>query len=404
MTINFSDYNISNMPAYQSAKDHAKRMLGLDVNGNDDNADVILFAKMVGYKEDGTIMPLKEWYKFWTTDSPNQIIQLSSSLIQLKYINNINYLTIVTTWILCRYFGNPALYYDGTDFVPVVPLDPTGLPSSDVKCSINSLDTGYPNPNPFADDVSGCIYPYPSNPGNIRYTEMQNVLFSFISNIAGAPSFFLQNFVETNNITREEIVNSPALLNWFGCYSPDPILPDTAEISKQCDPLCSRLETIKLYSDSSPVQLECQGTVCVIDNLTVAAASNSGTVQITQICDQCVKNKGQCRCIINVDTPGLLNRIGSDEGGLADPVVLKQYCPNSECVTYDEKTLTSRIIPCDQGTKLYGLPKEEKKDFSPTFWYFLIVIVVIFLLFFFASVYGSHNVKAYVPFIPYLPE
>ncbi len=94
--------------------------------------------------------------------------------------------------------------------------------------------------------------------------------------------------------TREEIVASQQLLAFCGCHAPtDPILKD---IDPQCDPLCNRTGTIPLQDPMNGLALECNATVCVINDVTIGS--------ISQLCSGCTDSQ-PCKCIISNVPEGL---------------------------------------------------------------------------------------------------
>lgn len=109
--------------------------------------------------------------------------------------------------------------------------------------------------------------------------------------------------IQNNNIgyTRLDLSNNQGLLNFYGCVSPALTEPISAANNltndKQCDPLCNRINTIKLYDDNANL-LECNKSVCIIDQITINAVDTStGNINFNQVCNNC--GDIGCICIIS---------------------------------------------------------------------------------------------------------
>lgn len=227
-------------------------------------------------------------------------------------------------------------------------------------------------------------------PGAQGYNNFQETLNSVCLQLPGVCNTALTAFCkgETTNppcpncncgpacATREGIGNNAGLVNFCGCYAPLPTVPQSAsviEASPQCDPLCTRINTIKL-SNSPPNgnNSSCNNNTCVIDNVSIQAASSTvgGTVNFNQICNQCTT--GPCTCIISgVD----LSETGNDVPQLQ--AQFNQYCgTNSQCLQIEpngvdvpvncQQALTSAVTSSN-GTSIIG-------------WIWIVVVVIFIII------------------------
>ena len=123
-------------------------------------------------------------------------------------------------------------------------------------------------------------------------TNVQSDMLSACIFTPGLCDQALDSFCSTK--TRDEIAGSQQLLSFCGCHAPtDPILEG---IDPQCDPLCNQVGTIPLQDPMTGLALECNATVCVINDVTFGS--------ISQLCSGCTDSQ-PCKCIISNVPQGL---------------------------------------------------------------------------------------------------
>lgn len=199
---------------------------------------------------------------------------------------------------------------------------------------------------------SPLIYPKISIDGRNTFSNMQIVLLRFFRNY-GILNDDLNNEVKNNTdkYTRVKIASSPALKQWFGCFSPDLLINSNSTFNndnKGCDPLCNGEDKIYLVDDKGQKK-ECKANICVISNITLDETNTNIYPKINQICPQC-KSGGNCLCIVDVTVPGVLNKIEGNGKSLNDPDMLKQFCPNATCIQFDPITGINNVVECEKTT------------------------------------------------------
>ena len=149
--------------------------------------------------------------------------------------------------------------------------------------------------------------------------------------------------------TRDEIINDPQLLSFCGCHAPpDPLLNG---IDPQCDPLCNQLGTVPLQDPLTGLKLECNTTVCVINDVNLGS--------ISQICSGCSESQ-PCKCIISNIPEGLdVSMCGSD----------------SVCLEPNESGV---LIPVDCGPMV---TQETTFSVSPVIISIAIMLIIVMILF-----------------------
>jgi hypothetical protein len=177
-------------------------------------------------------------------------------------------------------------------------------------------------------------------PGQFGYNSFMENLFDGCRQIPGA-CLSAQNLM-CLNCSRVEISSNYEILSLCGCVSPDlqtlySINNYDPSFTPQCDPLCNNTNAFKLINSGSDTslplgtQLECQSTVCVVDNVSITAAQSSidGGVNFNQVCPACTLpgNTQPCVCIVDSTLPGILDRVN---GGLSG---FNQYCPGARCLS-----------------------------------------------------------------------
>jgi len=191
----------------------------------------------------------------------------------------------------------------------------------------------------------------------------------------------------SQGLTRSDIANNRAFLDFFGCYSPPTTVKQAAQAlagDKQCDPTCNRISNIKLWNTTQPDKLfygnaiECQNAVCVIDQVTIDAVDSSiGSINIDQVCNACNnpsnKNVG-CTCIISGVN---INDVWSQIGGAN----FSQDCgPNSICLQIAPNGV-DMPVECQQVINNTG----ENTTIPIEVWVgiglFVIICIIIFVLY-----------------------
>lgn len=164
-------------------------------------------------------------------------------------------------------------------------------------------------------------------PGADGYNVFQETIRSTCIRLPGSCDPVLKNYCHScpDCGSREDISDSPATLAFCGCYAPAPATSNN--LTPQCDPLCTRIETIPL-PDNKGNSLRCNDNVCVINDITIQAAKSSigtGTIDFRQVCNVC--GSGACKCIISgIDISETLKSIGVTED-------FEQLCgPDSTCL------------------------------------------------------------------------
>ena len=113
----------------------------------------------------------------------------------------------------------------------------------------------------------------------------------------------------------EDVVNNPLLRRWCGCMlSPASYGATYNGISIECTPTCNSSDVLQYGS-------ECQGSACIIDDITVAIInSTAGSLSLSQVCLACGKNysndtqqvRQTCQCDIgHVNITAINSSIGN---------------------------------------------------------------------------------------------
>ncbi|SPN78916.1 Transmembrane domain-containing protein [Cedratvirus Zaza IHUMI] len=200
--------------------------------------------------------------------------------------------------------------------------------------------------------------------GKPGYNAMQERILQVCTDLPGVCDSALTSIC--SRYTREQVEQSPALSSFCGCFAPELqgeirrfLVNSSFVYDRPCDPLCSRIGTVKLATPEGNPAL-CTSDVCVVSNVNIDSIdSNLPFVNFTQVCS-CREN---CRCVFDVtNTTETLNRLGLNYS-------LNQFCSQgSACLE------GGRIVPCVTSTEV-SLPV------SKTFYYILGSLVLLFLLF-----------------------
>jgi len=176
--------------------------------------------------------------------------------------------------------------------------------------------------------------------------------------------------------TREGIAQNAGLVDFCGCYAPRPPNDQGGDfINKypQCDPLCTRIDTIKLDNGTGNNN-NCMENTCVIDDVSIEAASSTvgGTVNFNQICNQC--GSGPCVCIISgID----LSETGDKVPQLQSQ--FNQFCgDNSQCLKIESNGIDTPV-KCQQALTQDDNQSPNNGD-KMIGWIWLIVVIIFVII------------------------
>lgn len=165
-------------------------------------------------------------------------------------------------------------------------------------------------------------------PGATKYNVFQEVLLKSCVLLPGACKKAATQFCHGK--PRKEISENGGLLDYCGCFAPPPTSDSIQEFLKndpQCDPLCSRINTIPL-DDGKGNAVQCEKNVCVMNDISIQATKTdikSNEINFDQVCNKC-QDDG-CICIasgINVSKTLL-------DAGVTEN--FSQFCgKSSECL------------------------------------------------------------------------
>jgi len=178
-------------------------------------------------------------------------------------------------------------------------------------------------------------------PGDDEYNEFQEVLRMSCTSLPGVCDTSLKPFCQP--YSREKIASDGGLINYCGCYAPLPNIDSVRSVIEkdpECDPLCTRIDTIPLDDGKGNVK-QCTKDVCVIDDITIEATKSSiggGEINFNQVCTTC--KPGNCICIIaGVNVSETFKEAGGE-------VNFDQQCgTGSECLTIQPDG-TDRVVDC----------------------------------------------------------
>lgn len=189
-------------------------------------------------------------------------------------------------------------------------------------------------------------------PGQYGYHPFMDNLFDACRQIPGACTP-IQNIM-CSDCSRTQVSSNYEILSLCGCVAPDVIdlykINDyDASFAPQCDPLCNNNKAFQLINEGTDTsvsigsQLICQSTVCVVDNVSISAASSTitGGVNFNQVCPACTVpgNTRPCVCIVDSTLPGILDRVNNGLNGF------NQYCPGARCLSI-QLDGTPVNVPC----------------------------------------------------------
>jgi len=178
------------------------------------------------------------------------------------------------------------------------------------------------------------------------------------------------------NLTRADIADCNASLQFCGCFSP-PIVSQKVQQEvgvKSCDPLCQRVDTVQLPNGMGGF-LKCpDDTVCVISDISITAAESEvgGSVNFEQICN-CTSN---CRCVIEseMDINQTLSKIGLSGN-------FEQLCgQNSACVLFNPATNTDTFVTCPDSQNTNNNNNDDNQRATILFWSIGVILVVVIII------------------------
>lgn len=222
-------------------------------------------------------------------------------------------------------------------------------------------------------------------PGQNGWNNFQNTLVNICSDIPGVCTRAQESLC--GGCTRAQIANNPDLLRLCGCHAPvlDPKI-FTRNVAPQCDPLCNQSTSARLTNPQTGNVLQCNDTVCVIDNVSITATKSSGSnVSISQICPGCNAETG-CTCIVDTSITNMSSSLGLD-----NPFVFQQYCPPefSTCIVINSNEGTSDVVPC--GNYFTGASENVYNTDIPIIVIIIgILVIMIVIVSLFAYIY-SYN-------------
>jgi hypothetical protein len=165
-----------------------------------------------------------------------------------------------------------------------------------------------------------------TNPNQPGYNAFQETLLQSCSDIPGVCDDFLNPFCD--NCSRTEISNSSLYTRMCGCRAGD--LPSEYNVSKPCDPLCNKSNSIYKIDSITGIPQICLSDVCVIDDININSVNSSvaGNIIFSQLCNSC---KNQCNCIISgINLNDTLQKVG-----LTNETQFNMSCASGTCYTRD---------------------------------------------------------------------
>ena len=236
-------------------------------------------------------------------------------------------------------------------------------------------------------------------PGQSGFNGFQTVLLDACVDIPGACDTTQKQMCQS--CSRSEISSSQPLLTLCGCYSPSLASvygTQYGNITPECDPLCSQQLAAKKRDSSTGMTIECQATICVIDNVSIGASNSStGGSSFTQVCPSCVDGNGQCKCIVNVTNPKILGGLSSENQGLDEASTFYQYCPNALCLETDPITQKVNVVPCQNYVTTTATIPKVTKSIPIGVWIIGLIVILIFILVILSVKYGGDHIRVIDP-------
>jgi hypothetical protein len=184
------------------------------------------------------------------------------------------------------------------------------------KDMINQLISNYTNDG----YVIGAL------PGTPQYNAFQDFLYEYIC--CPFPTVCEDALKKAcSSYTSNRLEFKPEAANWCGCFLQEGEYKryvDSYQINKECTPLCNRQAAISL-SNGEGDPIKCKQGVCLIDDLTInLIKSQTGDINISQVCGGCQSEHAHCTCTIENSTIDVVNSI-------LNGIDINQFCSGVDC-------------------------------------------------------------------------
>ena len=194
------------------------------------------------------------------------------------------------------------------------------------------------------------------------YNSFQQTLVDDLCNNTLLPGVCsgIQNQLCTN-CTQSSIINNSDLKTMCGCIVPQPSYSISSGVTQACEPVCRN--SVKLSNSGNLI--ECNQTVCVINDISIASAGSSiGSVNITQICPACTNG---CTCVIDATISGIGKSVGLDETNFV------QNCgSNATCFVI----ANGKATPTDCVTRLFPSVVSESKPLKINYYFWVVMLML----------------------------
>jgi hypothetical protein len=230
------------------------------------------------------------------------------------------------------------------------------------------------------------------------YNSFSDTLLSACKDLPGACAQMQQYMC--GECSRDDVVVNPVLVQFCGCSIAQSSGGNSfynnsmSNFDPSCDPLCNRIDTVKLVDTTTGVANVCNSSVCVIDSVTINSISSTGVEPtFNQVCPACANGKGNCICIIDATFENTITSVKGNDGTIIDNnIKFTQYCPNSQCFIADPKTGLFQQVECAS-----RLPKGTGPEAQVPWWVIAVAIIIIIfaLIIIFAYRYTVDSVKVY---------
>jgi len=251
---------------------------------------------------------------------------------------------------------------------------------------------------------------------------------------------------KAGEIVRTHMANDPVMKNWCGCCVPrvkeytypekigkkynflNPFISDDTTFPLYCESICDNpdynniingnqdiiplINGNKTYVNASGVtnggdiqltydQPTCNANICVIDNITINSVGTKGKgITFNQVCPGCVQNNSGCICYSYGND--VFDKIKAGNGSMEDPVIFKQYCPNSLCYKKQvnnkfQEVKCNSVSPANtgkggdidyNGNGLFN-NLDEANIYGVDTWLFPISLTSILIVFFIAAIFTT---------------
>ena len=218
-------------------------------------------------------------------------------------------------------------------------------------------------------------------------------------------------FATCSNSTTDELVRNPEQVPWCGCYMPQDQYQryvDEFQVNRECTPICARQGSIPLVSANGIQPLQCNQSVCIIDDVTIALEKTNvgGNITFAQFCGGCSapisgvngvagglsplsdptgslgRSSSACLCIITNDT------IAAASSQIAG-INLTDVCGSARCFKNNPDPgdgQPNRIeIPCDSANNFNPFANrkanQDKDAAEKNFERWVIIVIVIIVVF-----------------------